>query len=101
MISDPEAFGHFIDQLRAFVRKELVPQEAEVAARDEVPPDIVQRMRRRGLFAYSPPAAYGGAGMTTEELILAALELSQCAVAFRARVGTNTGIGAEALVADG
>lgn len=101
MIRDPEAFGHFIEQLRAFVRKELVPHEAEVAARDEVPPEIVQRMREQGLFGYSIPTAYGGAGMTTEELILAALELSQCAVAFRARVGTNTGIGAEALVADG
>ena len=29
------------------------------------------------------------------------MELSQCAVAYRARVGTNTGIGSEALVADG
>jgi acyl-CoA dehydrogenase len=29
------------------------------------------------------------------------MELSQCSVAFRARVGTNTGIGSEALVADG
>jgi acyl-CoA dehydrogenase len=39
--------------------------------------------------------------MTTEELVLAAMEISQCSVAFRARVGTNTGIGSEALVADG
>lgn len=39
--------------------------------------------------------------MTTEELVLAAMELSQASVAFRARVGTNTGIGSEALVADG
>jgi len=39
--------------------------------------------------------------MTTEELALAAIELSQCSVAFRARVGTNTGIGAEGLVVDG
>ncbi|KAG1584217.1 hypothetical protein G6F46_015003 [Rhizopus delemar] len=39
--------------------------------------------------------------MSTEELIRAAIELSQCSVAFRARVGTNTGIGSEALVADG
>src|SRR5262249_38840308 len=34
-------------------------------------------------------------------LVLAAFELSQCAVAFRARVGTNTGIGSEGIVADG
>jgi acyl-CoA dehydrogenase len=101
MIRDPESFQTFIDELRAFVRQELVPHEAEVAAHDEVPPALVQRMREQGLFGYSIPEAYGGAGMTTEELILAALELSQCSVAFRARVGTNTGIGSEALVADG
>jgi acyl-CoA dehydrogenase len=53
------------------------------------------------MFGYSIPEQYGGLGMTTEELVLAAMQLSQCSVAFRARVGTNTGIGSEGLVADG
>ncbi|MFC4278493.1 acyl-CoA dehydrogenase family protein [Achromobacter aloeverae] len=101
MIRDPESFAAFIDSLRRFVRERLVPREAEVARLDDVPADLVAEMAAQGLFGYSIPEAYGGAGMTTEELILAALELSQCAVAFRARVGTNTGIGSEALVADG
>lgn len=101
MIRDPQAFAQLISNLRTFVRTELVPHEAEVARRDEVPAEIVQRMQAFGLFGYSIPEEFGGAGMTTEELILAALELSQCSVAFRARVGTNTGIGSEALVADG
>ena len=101
MIRDPEAFSQLIDNLRKFVRSELVPHEAEVARRDEVPEQLVERMRAHGLFGYSIPEPFGGVGMTTEELILAALELSQCSVAFRARVGTNTGIGSEALVADG
>ncbi len=101
MIRDPEGFPTFIDSLRRFVRRQLVPREAEVAQRDEVPEDLVSSMAAQGLFGYSIPEQYGGAGMTTEELILAALELSQCSVAFRARVGTNTGIGSEALVADG
>lgn len=101
MIRDPEGFETFIDSLRKFVRERLAPREAEVARLDEVPADLVQEMAAQGLFGYSIPEAYGGAGMTTEELIRAALELSQCSVAFRARVGTNTGIGSEALVADG
>ncbi|SAI37490.1 acyl-CoA dehydrogenase [Bordetella ansorpii] len=101
MIRDPEGFSTFIDSLRRFVRQRLVPREAEVAQRDEVPEDLVSAMAAQGLFGYSIPEQYGGAGMTTEELIVAALELSQCSVAFRARVGTNTGIGSEALVADG
>ncbi|MGH8784467.1 MAG: acyl-CoA dehydrogenase family protein [Cupriavidus necator] len=101
MIRDTQGFPLFLDALRTFVRTELVPHEAEVARRDEVPSEIVERMKAQGLFGYSIPETFGGAGMTTEELILAALELSQCSVAFRARVGTNTGIGSEALVADG
>lgn len=101
MQRDPEAFGQFLSSLRSYVRERLVPNEVRVAEADEVPPDLVAEMAARGLFGWSIPEAYGGAGMTTEELVLAAMELSQCSVAFRARVGTNTGIGSEALVADG
>ena len=101
MIRDPEAFDAFLQTLRRFVREKLVPREAEVAEHDEVAQDLVDAMAAQGMFGYSIPEQYGGAGMTTEELVLAAMELSQCSVAFRARVGTNTGIGSEALVADG
>ncbi|CAG2155506.1 Acryloyl-CoA reductase (NADH) [Cupriavidus campinensis] len=101
MIRDPEVFDPFLHALQRFVRERLVPREAEVAERDEVPGDIVDAMAAQGMFGYSIPEEYGGAGMTTEELVQAAMMLSQCSVAFRARVGTNTGIGSEALVADG
>jgi acyl-CoA dehydrogenase len=101
MIRDPEAFQAALDGLRRHVRERLVPREGEVERLDAVPDDLVDEMARMGLFGYSIPEQYGGAGMTTEELVLAAIELSQASVAFRARVGTNTGIGSEALVADG
>jgi acyl-CoA dehydrogenase len=101
MLREPQAFEAFLEQLRRYVRERLVPNERRVAEQDEVPAELVADMARQGLFGYSIPEAYGGAGMTTEELVLAAMELSQCSVAFRARVGTNTGIGSEALVADG
>jgi len=101
MIRDTEGFGIFLAGLRKFVREELVPQEKTVMESDAVPEKIVRQMADNGMFGYSIPEQYGGAGMTTEELVMAAIELSQCSVAFRARVGTNTGIGSEALVADG
>lgn len=101
MIRDEAAFGSFLDNVRRFVRENAIPREAEVEERDEVPDDLVQTMREAGFFGWSIPEEYGGAGLTTEELVLAALELSQCSVAFRARVGTNTGIGAEGIVVDG
>ncbi|MDB5821632.1 MAG: acyl-CoA dehydrogenase [Herminiimonas sp.] len=101
MIREPEKFKQFLDELGQFVREQLVPHERTVIEQDCIPEQVVLQMARKGLFGYSIPEQYGGAGMTTEELAMAAIALSQCSVAFRARVGTNTGIGSEALVADG
>jgi acyl-CoA dehydrogenase len=101
MIRDAEGFNTFLNELCRFVRQRLIPHEKAVMESDDVPAEIVREMAAQGMFGYSIPEEFGGAGMTTEELVLAAMELSQCSVAFRARVGTNTGIGSEALVADG
>lgn len=101
MIRDKESFDLFLDSLRSFVRERLVPNEERVAREDSVPDELVAEMAAQHMFGYSIPEAYGGLGLTMEELALAAMELSQCSVAFRARVGTNTGIGSEGLVADG
>ncbi len=101
MLREPESFIQFLGSLRRFVQERLVPLEPQVARMDEVPEAVVREMAAQQMFGYSIPEEYGGLGMTTEELVLAAMELSQCSVAFRARVGTNTGIGSEGLVADG
>lgn len=101
MIGNPERLDALLAEVRAWVREVAHPNEDRVATADEIPAEIVADMAKRGFFGWSIPAQYGGLGLTTEELVLAAFELSQCAVAYRARVGTNTGIGSEALVVDG
>jgi acyl-CoA dehydrogenase len=101
VIRDQEALSILLASVRRFVRERCVPNEARVDAEDAIPPEIEQEMKQLGYFGWSIPEEYGGLGLSTEELVLAAMELSQCSVAFRARVGTNTGIGSEALVADG
>lgn len=101
MIRNQEYQDRLLDQVRDWVRTVAIPSEDRVARTGEVPADLVEDMRERGFFGWSIPEAYGGLGLSTEELVQVALELSQCSVAFRARVGTNTGIGSEALVADG
>ncbi|MEO3385027.1 acyl-CoA dehydrogenase family protein [Mesorhizobium sp. CAU 1741] len=101
MIRDREELERLLSGVRDWVREVAIPNEERVAELDDVPDDLVADMRARGFFGWSIPEAYGGRGLTAEELVLGALELSQCSVAFRARVGTNTGIGSEALVADG
>ncbi|NBF14905.1 acyl-CoA dehydrogenase [Pseudomonas sp. Fl4BN2] len=101
MIRDHQTFDIFLHETRCFVTERAIPREAEIERLDEVPADLVQALREGGFFGWSIPENYGGAGLSTEELVLAAFELSQSAVAIRARVGTNTGIGSEGIVVDG
>lgn len=101
MIQDSERNIQRLEDIRQFVQDIAIPAEAQVVRDNEIPADIVQIMRDRGYFGWSIPCEYGGAGMTTEELALANMELSKAATAFRARAGTNTGIGAESIIQDG
>jgi acyl-CoA dehydrogenase len=101
MIRDPERFASLLAQIRSFLRTECMPLEQQVDEKDEIPEPLVQRMREIGLFGHSIPEEYGGAGLTSEELSLVNIEVSQVATAFRARFGGNTGIASESLVVDG
>jgi acyl-CoA dehydrogenase len=101
MIRDPQTFEAMLAELRSFLRNECQPIEVQVDEQDLIPEPVVQRMRELGLFGHSIPEAYGGAGLTTEELALVNIEVSQVATTFRARFGGNTGIASESLVVDG
>ncbi len=101
MIRNPQQFSALLTEVRQFVRTECMPLEQEVDRTDEIPETLVQRMRDLGLFGHSIPEAYGGAGMTSEELSLVNIEVSQVGTTFRARFGGNTGIASESLVVDG
>jgi acyl-CoA dehydrogenase len=101
MIRDQQKFDALLAEVRAFVRDECLPLEEEIDRSDEIPEPLVQRMRQLGLFGHSIPEAHGGAGLTTEELALVNIEVSQAATTFRARFGGNTGIASESLVVDG
>jgi acyl-CoA dehydrogenase len=101
MIRDRHALQSLLAELRDFVRNECIPLEREIDRDDEIPSPLVDRMRMLGLFGHSIPQQYGGAGLTTEELALVNIEVSQAAPVFRARFGGNTGIASEGLIADG
>ncbi len=101
MIRDAKQLEAMLQEIRTFLRTECLPIEAQVDATDEIPEPMVQRMRELGLFGHSIPEEYGGAGLTTEELAMVNIEVSQVATTFRARFGGNTGIASESLVVDG
>lgn len=101
MIRNAPHLDALLTDIRSFVRERWHPIEDEVERAGEIPESIVDELRNKGYFGWSIPEAYGGLGLTAEELVMCAMELSQASVALRARVGTNTGIGSEAIVADG
>jgi acyl-CoA dehydrogenase len=101
MIRDQKRIEGFLAGLRHFVDARCIPAEALVEEQNEIPPDLIAGMRGQMLFGYTIPEEYGGLGFTTEEMVLAAFEISRCSPAFRSRCGTNTGIGSEGLVQDG
>ena len=101
MIRDSDRMDALLDGVRRFVRDTLIPNEDRVEREDRVPDEVVAEGRSLGCFGWSIPEAYGGAGLTTEELALAFMELSQGSVAYRVHLGTNAGIGSEPLIQDG
>jgi acyl-CoA dehydrogenase len=101
MIRDQETLNILLDTVRRFVRERCVPAEAAVADADRIPDDIVDDMRRMGLFGFAIPQEYGGLGLTLEEEVLVNFEISQCSPVFRSIAGTNNGIGSMGIVIDG
>ncbi|MEM7749958.1 MAG: acyl-CoA dehydrogenase family protein [Pseudomonadota bacterium] len=101
MIRDPDAFQTLLDATRSFVRDVAIPNEDRVEAEDQVPEHVVQAMRDLGSFGWSIPEEFGGSGLTSEELALAFLELTQCSVAYRVIGAQNAGIGSECIIRDG
>ena len=101
MIRDAARQERLLADIRRFVREVAIPNEDRVEREDRIPDEDLAAMRKLGSYGWSIPEAYGGAGLTTEELALAFIELSQCSVAYRVHGATNAGIGSEAIIQDG
>ena len=101
MIRDQQALDRLLEDTRRFVRDVAIPNEDRVEAEDRVPEECVAAMRALGTFGWSIPEEYGGKGLTSEELALAFIELTQCSLAYRVVGAQNAGIGSETIIRDG
>src|SRR5918995_1909436 len=61
--TDPEVGGEIVEAVRHFVAREVTPVAAELEREDRFPTEIVEQMRRLGLFGVTIPEAYGGLGL--------------------------------------
>ncbi|MBY4869664.1 acyl-CoA dehydrogenase family protein [Burkholderia anthina] len=101
MALDQESFDLLLASVQRFIAERLVPAEDLVEELDDVPVDIVDDMKRMGLFGLSIPEEYGGIGLSMAQECAVAYELGQTALAFRSVFGTNVGIGSQGILMDG
>jgi len=100
MMTDAD-FTDLRTALREFLRKEVVPVEAQIDADDEIPERLISQAKAMGLYGYAIPEEYGGLGLSVPQQVAVAVELGYTCPAFRSLFGTNNGIAGQVLVAAG
>src|SRR6266851_4787492 len=98
---DAAVFAEVLAGTRRFVRERVVPLEAEIDEKDEIPADIRQAARQMGLFGFALPEEYGGLGLSMLEEVQLAFELGYTTPAMRSMFGTNNGIAGHVLMLGG
>ena len=98
MTLDIDTRDQLLSTLRRFVDERLRPLEAAVAEADDVPEAVLAEMRDLGLYGLSVPTEYGGLDLSMEDECLVMFEIGRTTPVFRARFGTNIGIGSQGLV---
>jgi acyl-CoA dehydrogenase len=98
MALSQESLEELLAVVARYVKERLVPLEGAVAENDAVPDEIVEQMKEMGLFGMSIPEEYGGLGLTMEEEVRVAFELGHTSPVFRSVIGTNNGIGSQAII---
>jgi len=98
---DPAVFAEVLSSTRQFIRERVVPREAEIDDRDEVPEDLQQAARQLGLYGYALPEEYGGLGLSMTEEVQLVFELGYTTPALRSLFGTNNGIAGHVLMVGG
>ncbi len=98
---DLAALDDILATVRRFVRDQVVPLEAEIDDKDEVPDAIRDAAKAMGLFGFAIPEAYGGLGLSMYEESLLVMELGYTTPALRSMFGTNNGIAGHVLLEGG
>ena len=98
---DAELFAEILASTRQFVRERVLPLEAEIDEKDEIPESIRQAARQMGLFGFALPEEHGGLGLSMVEEVQLVFELGYTTPALRSMFGTNNGIAGHVLMLGG
>jgi acyl-CoA dehydrogenase len=95
---DAESLTQFTDTVARFVRERLIPVEAQVAAEDRIPDDLLRGMGELGLYGMTLPEKFGGLELNASEEVRVVFELCYAAPTFRGYIGANNGLGGRAIL---
>ncbi|MGW1780498.1 acyl-CoA dehydrogenase family protein [Streptomyces sp. NPDC002143] len=98
---DAADFSAVLSEVRRFVRERVVPLEAEIDEKDEMPADIREAAKKMGLFGFALPEEYGGLGLSMYEEARLMFELGYTTPSLRSMFGTNNGIAGHVLTVGG
>jgi acyl-CoA dehydrogenase len=98
---DAADFSAVLSEVRRFVRDRVVPLEAEIDEKDEMPADIREAAKKMGLFGFALPEEYGGLGLSMYEEAQLMFELGYTTPSLRSMFGTNNGIAGHVLMVGG
>ncbi len=94
-------FTMVLSEARRFVRDRVVPLEAQIDEKDEIPAEIREAARQMGLFGFALPEEYGGLGLSMQEEVRLMFELGYTTPSLRSMFGTNNGIAGHVLMVGG
>lgn len=80
------------NMVKEFVRQELEPIANDIDERDEIPEDIIRKMKSLGFFGMTIPEAYGGLGFSLLAYCFGVFELAKVGMAYRSLISINNGL---------
>jgi len=95
---DAAALDEVLATVRQFVRGQVVPLEAEIDDKDEVPTAIRDAAKAMGLYGFAIPEEHGGLGLSMYEESRLVMQLGYTTPALRSMFGTNNGIAGHVLL---
>jgi acyl-CoA dehydrogenase len=98
---NPDDFTTVLAEVRRFVRERVVPLEAQIDEKDEMPAEIREAAKQMGLFGFALPEEYGGLGLSMYEEVQLMFELGYTTPSLRSMFGTNNGIAGHVLMVGG
>src|SRR5690242_13751034 len=98
---DAADFSDVLSEVRRFVRDRVVPLEAQIDEKDEMPAEIREAARQMGLFGFALPEEHGGLGLSMYEEVQLMFELGYTTPSLRSMFGTNNGIAGHVLMVGG